>query len=255
MKALDKTVLLAAVSLALTVSILTALHPEACTSCLVASFLVSSISFSWAGVAFYSVLAFFILLPFPRVQRAILPMLSFATGAHGVLLFILLGSGHTCWLCVAAGSGVGAAFCFESLRQRGEFVLMALWLAIGAVTTAGMIEAGQFYEERQKAAALATATQDATAHVQVVRGKASMVIYSLPGCHNCELFETTDIPRIRAEFGDAVTLKFLEAPPYLPVPAIFIFPGPSLFLGPPSYQELRDTLDQAITVSRTPESD
>lgn len=252
MKALDKTVLLAAVGVALAVSILTGLYPENCSSCLIASLLVSSISFSWAGMAFYSVLALLILLP--RTWPAVLPMLAFAAGVHGVLLFTLYENEHTCWLCVAAGASIGAAFVFQALRQPEERTVMVLWLAIGLVTSKGVIEAGEFYDEQQKSAAIHTATQDAKAHVEMVKGKASMVIYSLPGCHNCERFETEQLPRIQAEFGDSVTLQHRDPPPYLPAPSIFIFPGPSLFLGLPPQDELKETLQEAVQASRTTES-
>lgn len=252
MKALDKTVLLAAVSVALTVSILTGLYPEGCSSCLIASLLVRSVSFSWAGMAFYSVLVLLILLPSGR--PAVLPLLAFAAGAHGVLLLTLYQNDHTCWLCVAAASGIWAAFVIESLRHRKEFLLMVIWLAIGTMTSAGVIEAGHFYDERQKSAAIETATQDAMAHVQLITGKASLVIYSLPGCYHCELFETEHIPRIRAEFGDTVTLERREPPPHLPAPTVYVVPGLSVFLGLPPFEKLRETLVKAIQTSQTAES-
>ncbi|MGV3663442.1 MAG: hypothetical protein ACO1TE_24940 [Prosthecobacter sp.] len=244
MRVIDRVVLLTAAGVALAVSILTGLYPEACVSCLVASVLVGSVSFSWAGMAFYSVLILLILLP--RGRRAVLPMVAFAAGAHGVLLFSLFMSGHTCWMCVTAGASVIAAFVFAACRHGKERGLMLAWVVIGILTSQGLVTAGEMYDRHLQTIAVAAATEDAESHVATPPGKAGLVVYSRPGCHHCELFETEDIPRIKAEFGEDVLVHFREPPDDLPSPAVIVLPGPvAVFLGQPSYDALRTAVLEA----------
>lgn len=244
MRLVDRAVVIAAALVALAVSVLTGLYPAACTSCLVASVLVRSVSFSWLGMAFYSALIFVAL--HPRCARAVFPALAFAAGTHGVLLFLLHQNEYFCWLCVTAGVAVGLAFLFVAWRHATERGLMLAWLFIGILASKGLVTAGEMHDQHLQTLAVAEATEDALAHASPPPGKAAMVVYLRPGCHFCEVFEAEDIPRVRAEFGESVMVQMRAPPEDLPSPAVIVLPGPmAVFLGRPSFEELRQALQQA----------
>ncbi len=251
MQRVDKLVVLAAAGVALAVSVLTAVYPEACTECLVASFVVRSVSFSWLGVVFYGALIAVAVLP--RWRRLGFPALGFAAGTHGVLLYALYQHEHWCWLCVTAATAVGVAFLWMLARQAQEWGLMLIWLGIGTLTSLALIEAGEMYDDHLRTLAVVAATEDAEAHVRPGPGQAALVVYLRPGCHHCEVFEKEDLPRVRAEFGDSVLVALREPPEDLPSPTVMVLPGPAaVFLGRPELEQLRAALQEARRGSAAP---
>lgn len=237
MTTLERFVIICAAVIALTVSLVTALYPNVCSTCLVASILVRSVSFSWLGLFFYG--ALIVAASITRFGRFVRPMLCFAAGTHAVLLLMLYQGGWVCWLCIAAGISIGFAFLFTLFKHRTEWIEMILCVAIGVVTSKVIISAGGLYDRHLRKQAVELVAKDAMIKFTATPNTAYMIVYLRPGCHFCELFVNEDIPKIRTEFGNQVVISFREPLENLPSPAVVVLPGvPMVFTGRPNFKEL-----------------
>ncbi len=199
-------------------------------------------SLARAGVGYYAVLLGAGLLAGP--SRVFFGGLLFAAGIQAALLVLLVTQGRYCPPCLAAGTAVivGAIvslFLEPQNLVRASFLLPAAAVAGHAlILTMGLVSVAPLSgTDASKAFA------EETASLPTLPGTARMTIYWRADCVYCQTLEDEIMPRLEAEFRDALQVerRSAEGLPGMPTPTIILIGqgGRRTFPGLPSAERLR----------------
>jgi thiol-disulfide isomerase/thioredoxin len=238
-----RNILVGLLAVALGSSLWAALDPQGCTSCGEARALFGGKALAFLGVAGYALLLSAALAWGPsRVLTAGLQVAA-----------LLFQKGLWCPPCLAAGTAgilaLAVSFRLAPARfARTAYLLPAAALLLQAVLISSGA-AGPEAESR-KAAAAGRAAEEEASHIKAPSSRAHLVAFTRPDCGYCLDLERYVLPRLEAEFGDAlaVTLRSAQHLPALPTPTILLS-GPGgrrRFPGLPPQEELRAAILEVL---------
>jgi hypothetical protein len=196
------------------------LRPGDCAACEATTLLTGGPLVPSLGVAWYSLLLAWLL------WRGFTPAAGIAAatgvGVHLGLAGLMASTHHFCLPCGVAALGAiliaAAAWLWPAADRR---LLAAVGAVIGLAAVCAMQWAAQQPHYRLNAA-LQQALGEARQHGPVAAGRVELTYFRRDGCHLCERFDREELPVLRREFGDRLTVVTAAAWPALPTPTLVI---------------------------------
>lgn len=247
--------LVALLAIALGASLWAALEPQGCSSCGEARALFGGKALAFLGVAGYALLLSAALAGGP--SRLLFAGLQIACGVHGALLALLIQKGLFCPPCLAAGTAAFWALALSFRIDPARFAATACLLPAAALFLQGWtIAAGVHGSDAafRKASAESAAEEESSRSEASLERRALLVAFTRPDCGYCVDLERHVLPKLEAEFGDALAVRLRSARhlPALPTPTILLS-GPGgrrHFPGLPPPEELRAAILQVLGETR-----
>jgi hypothetical protein len=217
------SVALAATAVCAVGSLHSALFQSRCPSCNRAAALVGGLPLAWLGLVLHAgILAAAIAVPGP------LPFawgLSFAAGAHVVLLGVLARHRVTCWPCAVTGGG--ALVGWLAALVAIDLTALRLWPVGVAVVTAGaiagLLEPARRLSRLRLDAGLMRLVQKVRRESAPAAGMARLLFYKRRGCASCAVFDAALRPVLAETFGERLQIEVRSASGlYLPAPTVVV---------------------------------